>query len=67
VSLPNWALPVNNVVVPATTVNSNVGGASSANLLLQTGGFLTINSGTVYKYGYLSLSIAYMATDITSF
>lgn len=67
VSLPGWALPVNSVVVPATTVNSNVGGASSANLLLQTGGFLTINSGTVYKYGYLSLSIAYMATDITSF
>lgn len=67
VSLPGWALPMNNVVVPATTVNSNVGGASSANLLLQTGGFLTINSGTVYKYGYLSLSIAYMATEITSF
>lgn len=67
VSLPGWALPMNNVVVPATTVNSNVGGASSANLLLQTGGFLTINSGTVYKYGYLSLSIAYMATNISSF
>ncbi|QFR22540.1 phage tail spike protein [Schleiferilactobacillus harbinensis] len=67
VSLPSWALPRNGIVVPATTVNSNVGGASSANLLLQTGGFLTINSGTVYKYGYLSLSVAYMATDITSF
>ncbi|MFT9040182.1 phage tail spike protein [Schleiferilactobacillus harbinensis] len=67
VSLPGWALPVSNVVVPATTVNSNVGGASSANLLLQTSGFLTINSGTVYKYGYLSFSIAYSATDVTSF
>ena len=67
VSLPEWALPVNNLVVPATTVNSNVGGASSANLLLNTGGFLTINSGTVYKYGYLSFSIAYAATDVTNF
>ncbi|MBO3092929.1 phage tail protein [Schleiferilactobacillus harbinensis] len=67
VSLPSWATPVNSLVVPATTVNSNVGGASSANLLLQTSGFLTINSGTVYKYGYLSFSIAYSATDVTSF
>lgn len=67
VSLPSWAVPVNSLVVPATTVNSNVGGASSANLLLQTDGFLTINSGTVYKYGYLSFSIAYAATDVTSF
>lgn len=67
VSLPSWAVPVNSLVVPATTVNSNVGGASSANLLLQTSGFLTINSGTVYKYGYLSFSIAYAATDVTSF
>ncbi|MFT8861261.1 phage tail spike protein [Schleiferilactobacillus harbinensis] len=66
-SLPSWALPVNSIVVPATTVNSNVGGASSANLLLQTGGFLTINSGTVYKNGYMSVSISYMATDVTSF
>ncbi|KRM26511.1 hypothetical protein LH991_14040 [Schleiferilactobacillus harbinensis] len=67
VSLPSWALPVTDLVVPATTVNSNVGGASSANLLLQTGGFLTINSGTVYKWGYLSFSISYAATDVTSF
>lgn len=67
VSLPSWAIPVNSLVVPATTVNSNVGGASSANLLLQTSGFLTINSGTVYKYGYLSFSIAYAATNVTSF
>ncbi|WP_186810289.1 hypothetical protein, partial [Schleiferilactobacillus harbinensis] len=66
-SLPAWALPVSDLVVPVTTVNSNVGGASSANLLLKTGGFLTINSGTVYRYGYMSLSIAYMATDVTSF
>lgn len=67
VSFPSWALPVNSLVVPATTVNSNVGGASSANLLLQTGGFLTINSGTVYRNGYLSFSISYAATDVTSF
>lgn len=66
-SLPSWALPVNSIVVPATTVNSSVGGASSANLLLQTGGFLTINSGTVYSKGYLSLSVSYMATDVSSF
>lgn len=67
VSLPSWAMPVNSLVVPATTVNSSVGGASSANLLLQTSGFLTINSGTVYKSGYLSFSIAYAATDVTNF
>jgi phage minor structural protein len=67
VSFPSWALPINSLVVPATTVNSSVGGASSANLLLQTGGFLTINSGTVYSNGYLSFSISYAATDVTSF
>lgn len=67
VSLPSWALPVNNIVVPATTVNSNVGGASSANLLLSTGGFLSINSGTVYSKGYLSVSCSFMATDVTDF
>lgn len=67
VSLPSWAMPVNSLVVPATTVNSSVGGASSANLLLQTSGFLTINSGTVYKSGYLSFSIAFAATDVTNF
>ncbi|MFT8860857.1 phage tail spike protein [Schleiferilactobacillus harbinensis] len=67
VSLPSWALPVNNIVVPATTVNSSVGGASSANLLLNTGGFLSINSGTVYSIGYLSVSCSFMATDVTDF
>ena len=67
VSLPSWALPVNNIVVPATTVNSSVGGASSANLLLNTGGFLSINSGTVYSRGYLSVSCSFMATDVTDF